>query len=433
MTFAGGLIYLISLSSLKMQYYVNFKKPIIRLYIFIILIFMILNPYTVVGRPGIVTALLLAIYAVVKYSSISFFSRSFPVFLIMLAIGTWGSFISYINNIGQLNHLFAVVSLMVYSLSVEGFWRFCQNNKVDFYEIIYLSSVVIVFNSLIVILEVYSPLIRAIIEGFLAPAGNIDWSTGFRYRGLSGSGGAGLSIASPIALSCILYLYEIKKVRILFTVISSLVILIALFNIGRTGLALMSIPIGIFCIFQLRKILKDPSGIIRFIFVTIIIVSPIYYNYELLKYYLNNKFGEGFTDYAFGFLLKGEEGLKEEGTLSVLVSFNSVIPTDFPEALIGYGFYGGGDFTPWTDSGYARMFLSVGLIMGLLFYLCFYLIYIHKIKNHLFLFYSILTILIISEYKEPLLYSGVGARIFILLLIFYYCKEKMDKKNNFQK
>lgn len=411
-----------------MQYYVNFKKPMIRLYILILLILLILNPYTVIGRPGIVAALLLCIYAFITRSYNRFFSKSFLFFLAMIIISIWGGVISYVNNIGQLAHLITVISLIVYTLSVEGLWRFCQNHGIDFHEIIKLCSIVIVFNSFIIILEVYFPIIRSIIESFLAPAGNINWKEGFRYRGLSGSGGAGLSIASPIALACILYLYELKKVSTLFMITSFLIILIALINIGRTGLALLPVVIAIYFLFQLKKIIKDPTGIIKFTTAASLIVIFIYSKYELMINYFNDKFGEGFTNYAFEFLLKGEEGIEDEGTLSTLASFNSVFPTGFPEAFIGYGFYGGGAFTPYTDSGYARTILSVGWILGIIFYLCFYCIFISKIRSHFFLFYSILAILIISEYKEPFLYSGVGARVFVLLLVFYWCYEGYTHK-----
>lgn len=404
-----------------MQYYVNLKKPIIKIYIFLLLILLILNPYTVIGRLGIVAALLLCTYALITHSYNRFFSKSLLVFLAMLTISIWGVLISYVNNIGQFGHLITVISLIVYTLSVEGLWRFCQNHGIGFHEVIKLCSIVIVFNSLIILLEVYYPIFRDIIESFLAPAGNINWKVGFRYRGLSGSGGAGLSIASPIALACILYLYELKKVSTLFTMTSFLLILIALVNIGRTGLALLPIVLFIFFIFQLKKIIKDPSGIIKFTIVASLITTLIYSNYEVIITYFNDKFGEGFTNYAFEFLLKGEEGIEAEGTLSTLSSFNSVLPTGFPEAFIGYGFYGGSAFTPWTDSGYARTILSVGWILGIMFYLCFYYIYIRKVRSHFFLFYSILAILVLSEYKEPFLYSGVGARIFVLLLVFYCC------------
>ena len=121
----------------------------------------------------------------------------------------------------------------------------------------------------------------------------------------------------------------------------------------------------------------------------------------------------------FGFIFEGKEGFEEEGTLGILGDFLTVLPNDFSSALFGYGFYGGSEFSPWTDSGYARMFLSVGYFFGALFYFVVIRLYLSKAKLDLFLVYSFVLVLSVAEVKESLLFSGYAARVFIIILTFF--------------
>jgi len=400
-----------------------------RLLIFTLVFLIVLNPYTIFGRPGIAAALALALYAVIKIGynhTLKDFAK--PLF-VMLFIGVWGAFISQLNGIGQFNHPFAVISFAVILLVASGIWKICQDCNIDSYCLISMLMYSIALNSLIILLEVNNPALRASIESLLIPAGNINWEEGFRYRGLSASGGAGLSICTPVAFACLLYLYESNKINIATAIAVSLILLMAVLNIGRTGLIFTPIVLLFYIAFYSKKIFTDSSWVIKTILLISGILFLIAYNYELIIYYLTDKFGPGFTQYAFEFALEGSKGLESEGTVGTIISFLSVLPTGFPEALTGYGFYGGSEFYPWTDSGYARMFLSVGFIFGILFYFCLYLVYLKPIKSHRFLLYCIALILLLAETKEPLLYSGNASRVFILILIFSHMDRKSSKIN----
>ena len=400
-----------------------------RLLVFTLIFILILNPYTIFGRPGIAVALAIALYSIAKIGythTLKDFSR--PLFA-MLFIGTWGALVSQFNGIGQFNHPLGVTSLAVILLTACGIWKICKDCNIDSYSLISMLMYSIALNSLIVILEVNEPALRASIESYLIPAGNINWEEGFRYRGLSASGGAGLSICTPVAFACLLYLYENNRISLTMAIAVSLTLLMAVLNIGRTGLFLTSIVLLFYISFYSKKIFSDPSRAIKSTILILGIAALITYNYELIINYLTDKFGAGFTRYAFEFALEGSKGLESEGTVETIISFLSVLPTGFPEALTGYGFYGGSEFYPWTDSGYARMFLSVGFILGTLFYFLIYLIYIKTIKSHKFLLYCIALILIIAETKEPLLYSGNASRMFIMILIFSHMDHKISKQS----
>jgi hypothetical protein len=138
-------------------------------------------------------------------------------------------------------------------------------------------------------------------------------------------------------------------------------------------------------------------------------------------------FGDTFVEYAFGFLLK-DGGIQEEGTIGIIVEFLTVLPLDFPQALTGYGFYGGSDFYPWTDSGYSRTFLSVGFLFGFLFYFILFKMYFLPFSENKFLIGSFILLLAVAEIKEPLLYSGAASRMFIFILVYGYFEKIAAKK-----
>jgi hypothetical protein len=106
------------------------------------------------------------------------------------------------------------------------------------------------------------------------------------------------------------------------------------------------------------------------------------------------------------------------------------MPATFPEVLIGYGFYGGSDFYPWTDSGYSRMFLSIGYLFGFSFYFCFFFMFRSVIFRKKFIFITIGIILLVAEAKEPLLFAGYGSRVYIILLTFALLEDKSAKIKN---
>ena len=409
------------------------RKFLIKAGLYICLIFFILNPYTIYGRPGIVISILLVLYAIRSGVYKTNLKANSLIFSLMICISLFGALVSYLNGIGQFNHPFAVVSLAIVWLSAQSIYKLCVQNGISFDEFALMILHVILLNYSLILMEVNFPALRDAVENFLVPTGNIDWTDGFRYRGISASGGAGLSLLLPITASITLYLYSQMKLGIFFTFISILISLLATLVIGRTGLVLLLIVFTSYLILIITRSFNRPRIILGSSVFVILGVLIFFVGYDYLLSYLDEMFGKGFVSYSFGFLFKGREGIESEGTVGTIAKFLSILPTNFPEIITGYGFYGGSDFSPWTDSGYSRMFLSVGWPFGLLFYVCVFYLFFKNFRINMFLILTMGAILLAAEAKEPLLFSGNASRVFILIVVFLSMQReaKLSAKNAF--
>lgn len=378
--------------------------------LFFVILVLVLNPYIVVG-PLAYFLLPLVIFPLLdRFRLLSL--DSFFLLLALVFISLVGVFSSFLHNIGQFVHLKVAVSIVLYLLFSYAIFLIFKKKGFDFNDLVFLVLLVVVVNSSVIILQVLYPGFRTIVEGFLAPSGNIDWTEGFRYRGLASGGGANLSVLIPVAIVLALHLYSEKIIGILVLFLFISILLLSLFFIGRTGFLLLPIVFASFVFFNMKKyILKV------FMFFLIMIVFLLLFG-EAIKDFVIEQYGVGFYNYSFGFFLGGLDGIKDEGTVGMIVEFLKVVPSTFPEVLIGYGFYGGSHFEPWTDSGYSRMFLSVGYFFGLAFYFAFFLIFRNVFLKKRFLFLTIGAVLLVAEFKEPLLFSGYASRVYVLLLAY---------------
>lgn len=409
---------------------VSYKRPakyFVRLLFYICIISVVLNPYTIYGRPGVLVSIFLVLYALKTGVYKTDLKANSVIFGLMFFIGLFGALISYVNGIGQFNHPFAVISLIVLWLSAQSFYKLCVLYGISFDEFALMILHVILLNYILILMEVNFPALRDAVENFLVPTGNIDWTDGFRYRGISASGGAGLSLLLPITASITLYLYSQMKLGIFFTFISILISLLATLVIGRTGLVLLLIVFTSYLILIITRSFKRPRIILGSSVFVILGVLIFFVGYDYLLSYLDEMFGKGFVSYSFGFLLKGREGIESEGTVGTIAKFLSILPTNFPEIITGYGFYGGSDFSPWTDSGYSRMFLSVGWPFGLLFYACVFYLFFKNVRTNIFLILTMGAILLTAEAKEPLMFSGNASRVFVLIVAFLSMQRVAEK------
>lgn len=383
----------------------------------------ILNPYTKLLPLSYL--LLPLVISALRYNFKFISLDIFFSFLAMIGISLIGVLSSIYSDIFQIAHLRVTISLFFsFLIAYTALIHFYQKGKAV-NDVIYISLLVLTFNSLIVLVEVGQPSVRSLIESFLAPSGNRDWSEGIRYRGIASGGGASLSLVIPIAFVLLLHLFNEKYIGIVQSaVLGGILILSALF-IGRTGLVLLPVIIVLYVAFNFRK------HFLKLILLLVLVILPSVLYMEHLKIFIIDEFGIGFYNYSVGFMLEGLSGFENEGTVTILLSFLQVLPASFPEILIGYGFYGGSEFEPWTDSGYARMFLSVGYLFGTLFYILFFFAFRTTIKSHSFVLVSLGVVLLIGEVKEPLLFSGYGSRIYILILVAFMLSDKqkvIDKK-----
>lgn len=395
--------------------------------IFLSAALIILHPYTIYGKPGIFVAIVYSAYAIKMGIDKHFVSDFLIPCIILLVIGVIGAFSSAIHGITQYNHPLAVISFLIMLLAARGLASVAYNNNLSLNEYLYIILMVITLNSIIIIIELQYDTFRMFVEQYLDQfiGGSINYSYGYRLRGIASSGGAGLSISIPAGIIISLYLYKKRVISLIFIAINSLILLFSIVVIGRTGIILLAVPVSVY----LLDILSEHRDIKIYIYILITIICsisifPLFI--DLLSSFYSDKYGEAFVDYAYGFILDGSAGFEQEGTVGMVAEFLRVLPDKFPEYLIGYGFYGGSGFEPWTDSGYSRTFLSVGFLFGILFYYNIFKMYLIDFLDYKYLIGSFFLLLVFAEAKEPLLYSGVASRVFLLLIGYLHIEKSTN-------
>ena len=367
-----------------------------------------------------------AIYALYCGLSKEFYLNFILPIFILFIISTIGVASSILHNIPQITHASIIISFLIIVLASYGVAQYFVKRNITIDEVLKIILFVILTNSIIILLELQFKSLRIIIEAYLDPlCCTINYVEGFRLRGLASAGGAGLSITVPTALTIALYLFHQNKLNFITLLISLSLLFVSGLVIGRTGVILMIIPFLTYFIslFLMKQSLFGNFKLLTLVVLPITFAAP--FVYQQISEYFSNTFSEAFVHYAFGFLLEGRNGIEKEGTVSVMTEYIQVLPMEFPEVLIGYGFYGGSYFSPWTDSGFARTLLSVGFLLGGIFYAILYFIYFRSIRFNKYLLGTFIFLLTISEIKEPLLYSGFASRMFIIISIYYYYENKL--------
>jgi len=390
-----------------------------KLFIFLFVFLILMNPYTIYGAMGSVAALLLFLLCLIKYGKYLYKEYVFSVCLLIL-LSCVGVISSYFHGILQFEQLKISLSLLVCIVLGQGFFFYFRKRKLTFNDFVYISLVAFSVNSAVILLQVIFPAVRSSIESILVPSGNIDWTQGHRYRGLASGGAASFSLAIPVAVTACLYLYVEKYINIVKLIVFILILTFSLFFIGRTGFLLMPVVFVAFFIFNAHKYFKS---IVAF---SILMLAVIFITFDWLKEFLLEQQGEWFFEYSLGFLLDGVKGIEREGTVSTIKEFLTVVPTEFPEVMFGYGFYGGSSFHPWTDSGYSRMFLSIGWVFGIFYYLVYTVMIFPALKYKPFLFCTLTMLLLIAEAKEPLIFSGYASRFYFIALLFAIAEKRFE-------
>ncbi|WP_286220276.1 hypothetical protein [Marinobacter apostichopi] len=387
-----------------------------------LLLLFILNPYTIYGPLGLAVLPVIFVCFFSKYSrpSVDLVLICFALILISMI----GVFSSYIHGIGQFLHFKVAASLAMYVLISHALFFLFLKDGFRFNDFLHCALLISVLNSLVVILEVFFPVFRQAVETFLLPSGNVDWTEGFRYRGIASGGGASLSLLIPVSIVLCLHLYSEKYLGVFSLIAYVFILIFSVFFIGRTGLILLPLVIIFYVSFNLKRYLFKTA------FSFFVISLFLFFYFDELKQVLINQYGASFYHYSLGFLLSGTDGIEGEGTVGIVIEFLSIMPKTFPEVLIGYGFYGGSEFEPWTDSGYSRMFLSVGYLFGAMFYFLFFLMFRGVFFYKPFLFTTIGALLLIAEAKEPLLFTGYSARLYVLVLVLGLLDKKRMKQDN---
>jgi hypothetical protein len=400
---------------------VSFKnKPLGKFSGFIffgLLYFFILTPYLEVGGFIIHTGMLaLALTFSVFYKSLWPTIRGADFFcfmLLMLMLTTWVSLNSVIRaGVLDFSYQRYYINLALYFFAGGVVGNFYRARRVPFQQIFYwlLKAIVLVaaINATIIILEFFFPPFKALIESFLylSDNSNINYTERlYRLRGFAAGGAANQSVFLGAAAVILLALFMGRRVSFVAFSFQFLFILISLLFVGRTGIFVVIIGFGMLLFVQptLKAKINKRAMYFMVLFLVLILSAPVLLPYFVPEYIISN---------SVIFLYSGIDGIKEEGTLYVLLEmFN--ISEHWHQFVFGAG-NGSGNFSDGvsSDLGYMKAFTALGVPLGVLLYL-FFIILLNsafRIAPERFLMATLTLIFFVVEIKEPLIFKGYFAR-----------------------
>jgi hypothetical protein len=402
-----------------------FHKDIVKILCFVSVFLIVLNPYFKLGRPGVMLGFVWAFISVISLYAFRDLKRNALIFGFFIFVGLWGYVMSTLNNIPQLNHLLAIISFIVVYFAGRGLYFVFKAIGWTEKNLLAIVWLALTFNYLLILVEVTFPALRLWIESLMIPAGgNIDYAKGFRLRGIASAGGAGYSILICFYAAITIYLAEVYKYRWYIVYLFLAIGVCSTLFIGRTGLFFLPIIILTYSLFYLPSKLREPKKLIAPVLTLVILLSSLIYFQDSIQKFAADNVSPRFARWSVQTIMQGPASILNDRSSRRLVTEHwPVLPKGAKESLMGVGFYGGSEFTPWTDPGFNRTFLSVGYVFGIAFYLLLFYLYLNHARKNYFLFLSMFLVLLVSELKEPLLFTGNAARIYIFYLCFIEMKE----------
>ena len=377
--------------------------------------------------------LLIAIfYVIVDYiknkKNLFNISSEFKSFIYLYLLLLFWIVISYCFNgfedpymIKKITILF-VKSILCSLIFVYIFLKF----DISFKNLILYLQIIIFIQALFVILYFFILDFKNLTLDFIPASGNLDTRVDFRSRGIiNGESETG---ALMISLGLIFTAYlvvvsELKKFNFFYLSISFLLILTAIFFIGRTGFLIVPfVGLYLLVLFIYKKEFRNNIKIFTTYLFGYLIIGLIFL---LILSYLN-LFSIDLT--KFNTVLNWvtneinfKNGSVEVKTLTILSS-HWFIPDDIKTLLFGNPSSFDEERIS-SDIGFIRILYGFGLIGSIIFYGFFIYIFLKMIKKlnkiEEKLIIIILAILfIITEIKEPFLFK-VSINFFILLLFLF--------------
>lgn len=339
-------------------------------------------------------------------------------FLIFTINLTFCLFIVLINNMdlyyvaGNVYYNFTyIIYFFVYVVVFSVFCVIRFKNIINFSKV-YIS--IMIFQSIIVFVSATNYDFRMFIyNNFYFSddrfAKTIEWGSRVIGINLHSAIGSVILCTGCIAL---IYLGINKKITNLKFICSYMLIMTATIFIGRTGLYLEML--SLFFYFCLN--IKNIKNIMSIIIVCILLI--ILLQFVLSK--MENNIADYFMKWA-GELLNSDTRLN---TINILSSME--YPKFSIEMIFGtnimYGIVPGGNLMI-SDSGYLKIYCSIGVIGSMLYYSSFIFLffsvwnYKNSKKNKLFFLYIGLLNLII-EYKEPFIQKYIFIWFLFLIMLF---------------
>ena len=388
--------------------------------------------------------LLIAIfYVIVDYiknkKNLFNISSEFKSFIYLYLLLLFWILISYCFNgfedpymIKKITILF-VKSILCSLIFVYIFLKF----DISFKNLILYLQIIIFIQALFVILYFFSLDFKNWTLDFIPASGNLDPRVDFRSRGLMNGASATGALMISLGLISTAYLVvvsELKKFNFFYLSISFLLILTAIFFIGRTGFLIVPfVGLYLLVLFIYKKEFRNNIKIFTTYLFGYLIIGLIFL---LILSYLN-LFSIDLT--KFNTVLNWvtneinfKNGSVEVKTLTILSS-HWFIPDDIKTLLFGNPSSFDEERIS-SDIGFIRILYGFGLIGSIIFYGFFIYIFLKMIKKlnkiEEKLIIIILAILfIITEIKEPFLFK-VSINSFILLLfLFIHLNPIYNKKS----
>ena len=377
--------------------------------------------------------LLIAIfYVIIDYiknkKKLFIISSEFKNFIYLYLLLLFWIVISYCFNgfedpymIKKITILF-VKSILCSLIFVYIFLKF----DLSFKNLILYLQIIIFIQALFVILYFFSLDFKNWTLDFIPASGNLDPRVDFRSRGLMNGASATGSLMISLGLIFTAYLVvvsELKKFNFFYLSISFLLILTAIFFIGRTGFLIVPF-VGFYFLFiyiykkEFRNNIKIFIGyIFGYLIIGLIFLSILSYlnlfSIDLTKF--NTVLNWVTNEINF------KNGSIEVKTLTILSS-HWFIPDDIKTLLFGNPSSFDEERIS-SDIGFIRILYGFGLIGSIIFYGFFLYIFLKMIKKlnkiEEKLIIIVLAILFfITEIKEPFLFK-VSINSFILLLFLF--------------
>lgn len=343
------------------------------------------------------------------------FNYNIQLFLIIIIfLIIYYSLNSYLHENFDFTFFTVLISLIIYTYF--GYWIRSNYKYFTVNRYFILIIIITILNCSIILVEFFFPNIQELIElyNFQEITSNIDYKSHyFKMRGISFGGGASLSIFTSIS-GILIYKFS-NKIGFIATNFVYLLLLLSIFFVGRSGLAIVLLTIFIYLIskFNIKNILTYATflSIIYFLFFDFILDN------------IKNDFViEYSTDWIITFF---DSGTIEDDSVS---TFQDMIhfPRDFFTILFGNGYYFNHIDNLHTDSGILKLLYNYGYIISALIYAFLFFIFykIYKFYDEPIIL-IIFILLFVFEIKEPILFTNYSSRFIFTLMGFYF----YDKTN----
>lgn len=397
-----------------------------------------MSPYFIFGgvsiHGGMLGLFVLSLVLIFKQGKISVPRPIVNYSFVLLLISSYIAFMSVFINGKLASASVSYFINIVFYIFLGAFFYCANSNKYDLESqintIINFLIISVVFNGIVILLEFQFPSFRSAVESILqSNNSNIDYlERSNRFRGLASGGAANLSLLYGFTLVALYYQFLLNKIRIYTFIFSFSVAFFSCLLIGRTGLVVAGA--GIFVISIVSFFDRHLSS-----YKSIVFIALMFFILPVLPIFLSQFMTNYMLDYALMFFYRGLDGIKNEGTVDVL-SAMTTYPNSFIDALFGVGTDSGGFFTHTrSDSGYLKMFTTMGYPLAIMLYISIGLIFIRHAQGIIKYRWLLLTFVgawFFSEIKEPFVFKGYTARLlwFLLamLIVDRYFKAKLIRK-----